>query len=672
MSRPSLEKTASERVRQAYRRLVTAWQMHRSRKADSGLADLQIDAALLADAARGLVFSKYLKSDGPDFILSVPSWLFSERDKLRIEHSRDGVVWTVLHEEIVAFYDTPIPTPYPITLDKNKDQMKLEGANFFRTWIENDVEDVSTSASLPLIFDRTPPYDHAPPTKLSDIAAVTDASLAAAGDKATLTLPGYSDWEAGDSVFVYWMNELPDDFGDLDPPVTTVATTGNDQPVEVPGDAIRAVGDGGVFVIYVLVDKAGNVSEMSVYTSVAVALGTLPTVFDDPVVPLATAGDGYLIDQADAYAGVEVWVPLYDGMKASDWVVVQWGNSPLSPEMVGSAPGDYIRVRVPNEVMLAEYGNGPGAVETDVSYTLRRGTHPMGGADTTIKVDFETLDPAGPDPTWPLPIHPGLKAAVITGRVSGKINELDGTDANSPADLTFELYSFAEEGDELTFYWAGKEAVNYTVVNTDKPGDEIGLEVPWGIIHEAGNATAVPVDYEARRAGVHNPVRSAITSVNVDAITITPVEATFAHLVNGFVTCASIRATAAHPDGPAVEVLIPDLTEYQQYSTFSEVVIRWWVYRGRSDDQGFDIIEEVTLEETIALDSEHPVTGFTWRVPYEDNVLPTYDGSDDPLYTRSRANVKYTLKTAKGDVASDDGKVTLAFIPASGVCDPNG
>lgn len=52
-------------------------------------------------------------------------------------------------------------------------------------------------------------------------------------------------------------------------------------------------------------------------------------------------------------------------------------------------------MRVPNEVMQKEYGTSTGAVDTKVSYTLLRGTHPMGGAETDIKVDFETMDPGG-------------------------------------------------------------------------------------------------------------------------------------------------------------------------------------------------------------------------------------------------------------------------------------
>ncbi|WP_143999776.1 hypothetical protein [Pseudomonas alloputida] len=671
MSAPRQNKTASERVRQAYRRLITAWRTRRSLEPDPGLDDLQIAAEMLAGDT-GLVYSRYLKDDTLAFVLSVPAWSFSDRDELRIEHSRDGVVWTTLHQEIVEYFDKPIDNPHPVQLDKGSDQMTLEGIHYFRSWVQNPNPDTSVSKPLALIFDRFPPYNHISPPKFPSIPVVTDESLGAASDKAVLTLPSYPDWAEGDKVFVYWMNRLPLDAADLDEPVLRLDTTGADQQLEIAGADIRRVGDGGVFVVYLLIDKAGNVSEISIYTSIAVALGQLPTVFDPPVVPLATVDDAFLIDQADANEGVEVWVPVYEDKKASDFVEVKWGGTPLQLETVGSAPDDFIRVRVPHEVMLKEYGSGSGQVPTKVSYTLLRGSHPMGGADIDIQVDFETMDPGGPDPTWPLPIHPDLKKVVITGRNSGLTDELDETDAKSPADLAFELYNFAEEDDELTFYWVDEVAATHTVGGSDKSGESIDLEVPWEVIEKIGNHSAVPVYYEARRPGVHNPVRSATTFVKVEAITITPVAATFDHLVKGVVTCTSIQATGGDPKGPAVEVLIPNLTEYQQHGEFTKVDLTWWVYRGRTDEQGYEEIDNVRFEEQITLDAEHPITGFTWRIPFDKYVLPTDEGSKDPLYMSSRANVTYALKMAKGDVLSEVAKVRLSFIPPSGTCNPYG
>ncbi|GLO52755.1 hypothetical protein PPUN110474_41560 [Pseudomonas putida] len=666
----SIEKySPSEWLRIQSRRAIAAWQRGRLPGLQSGLLDLIIDDGMLAHKDSGLVRSEYLKEDSRDFVLSVPKWTFSERDTLRIEHSRDDRIWTTLYEEEKDFYNDPVANPYPIKLDKNQDQMRLQGTHYFRTWIKNDFDDISTSDSLVLIFDTEPPYKHLPPTPFAPVPVVTDDSLAAAGDKAILQLPEHKDWEEGDTAYVYWMNRIPDKFEDFDPPVTSVVTTGKGQPVDIDASDIRAVGDGGVFIAYVLIDRAGNVSTPSIYQSVPVALGTLPTVFEDPIVPLAKVEDGYLIDQLDAEAGVEVWVKADVTLKSTDSVVVKWQGTELSPEMVGSAPGEYIRIRVPDDVLLKEYGSGTGNVATNVSYTLLRGTHPMGNADTDIFVNFETLYPGDPYPEWPLPIHPDVTKPVITGQGSGKPDELDGNDTGLDASLEFKLFSFAQKDDKLFFYWGGEEAVTYTVKETDTPGNSIKVDdVPWDIILKVGNHPAVPVYYEVWRPGVPNPVRSVVTDVKVDAIVIKAPDATFDHLNKGAISCASIQATKDHPDGAAVEVLIPDLSEYLQYGKFTKIKVHWWVYRGFTPVDPEEIIEKVTIEEEVDLDEDHPVTGFTYRIPYATNVLPTYEGSDDPEYTKSRANFEYTILTDK-EIPSGVVKVLLAFTPPSGVCD---
>lgn len=669
--------SASEGVRKAYLRSLADPKSRIDPRIHSGMEDLIIDAKMLADAASGLVYRKYTieESGGPadpelPFELSVPVWVRTREDTLRIEHSRDGATWTTVYEKIADFRDPSTIFPYPVEIPKDQDAMRVDGTHYFRSWIMNYQGDTSWSDPLTLIFDRDPPYSHATPVKFPDIPVVTDDSLKVG---AKLKLPAYTGGAPGDQVLVYWMSHIPEKIEDLDPPIVTLPTTGAEQELSIPEDKIRAVGDGGVYALYLLVDKALNISALSVWTSIPVALGELPTAFGDPEVPLATAADGFLIDQADAQLGVEVWVPWQEHIKATDTVVVTWGSIELPAETVGSATKEFIQIKVPEETLLRAYGSNEGPLPTNVSYVLNRGTHPVGGADTDINVDFETMDPGGPSPEWPLPIHPGLEPVVVKGRgaASGE-NELDDDDAGLPADLEVKLYSFAEENDELEFYWAGELATTYTVSDTDKPGDTISVVAPWAVIEKGGNGPAIPVDYRASRPGVHNPVHATPTDVLVDAITITPVAATFDHLVRGMITCASIQASNGHVDGPAVEVLIPDLTEYHQFSAFTKIQAKWWVYRGETDDLGFDVIDTVTLDVSIDIDDEHPITGFTWRIPYATNVLPTHEGNTDPRFNSSRANVQYILKTGKGDIESIEARVDLAFMPPSGVCDPAG
>lgn len=75
--------------------------------------------------------------------------------------------------------------------------------------------------------------------------------------------------------------------------------------------------------VYVLVDKAGNISRVSKPMSVVVALGAMPANLKLPEVPLA-ADD--LIDRLDAKQGVQVHVLEYDNWKSTDEISVSWGR----------------------------------------------------------------------------------------------------------------------------------------------------------------------------------------------------------------------------------------------------------------------------------------------------------------------------------------------------------
>lgn len=255
--------SASERVRRAYLNVLADQKKRLDPQADSGMDELVIDRSMLADESSGLVFRKYTieKSTGPadpdePFVLHVPLWdRRSERDTLRIEHSDKGVVWTVVSDEYGDYRDANTPDPYPVEILKSQDPLRVEGVHYFRSWVMDNDENSSISPSVVLLFDRDSPYSKNPPPKFPDIPAVTDESLADNKDTAKLELPAYTSWAEGDQVLVYWMNRLPDNIADLDPPIVTLPTTGAAQVVSIPGDKIRAVGDGGVYVVYVLVDK---------------------------------------------------------------------------------------------------------------------------------------------------------------------------------------------------------------------------------------------------------------------------------------------------------------------------------------------------------------------------------------------------------------------------------
>lgn len=656
---------ASEHARRAFR-LRRAEML----KADP-LNPLIVDPSSFADSADRTVKSALLRLDGAGLFVQVPQWFVTEKDTLRIEHSRDGFEYVKIHEEIIQFFDDPITFPYPVKLDLSLDALQPEGLHYFRHYIMSDNTEEGLSEPITLRFDRVPPYNRDVPTRFAAIPAVTDDSLATDGDKVLLTLPAYSDWEEGDKVRWYWLNEVPSDVEKIEE-VGTLAATGLAQALEVPGDYVRKVGDGGVYAVYVLFDKAGNISKISDYLAIDVALGTLPAVFDPPEVPLATAGDGFLIDQADALEGVEVWVPLFGDYKSTDTVKVTWKDANLRPQPVGSAPESMIRFTVDSrEVLLAQYDDTTVPDPTPVSYEVYRGTYLLGKNETQVNVDFESIDPGWPDPDWPDPVHAGLNPVRVTGKggTSGE-NELDGNDTGKAAVITIKLFAFAQEDDVLTLSWGEQEgAARYTVNDADVPGEDITFEVPWTVIEAGGNHTALPVSYWVSRPDVHNPLKSRDTSVLVNAVKIIAQAPGFldANALDQL-TCSTIRASLPHADGGAVQITVPDLRPYTRYGEITKFVVTWWAVKGGREDQGEVEVPGVKESFEVTLGADYPLEGFTWRVPYLKHVAPTFD-PDNPEFYRARARVVYSFTAGTEDISSERGEVVLAMYEPTGACD---
>ncbi|WP_336335713.1 hypothetical protein [Pseudomonas putida] len=635
----------------------------------SQLNDLIVEDALFADKADGTIKNVYVLPGGPDFIIKVPAWMFSYEDILRIEHSRDNVAFETIHEETIRYFDDTPQMPYSVTLDVSLDALSTEGVHYFRSYVLSDSLEEEWSGSLTLRFDRVPPYARILPTKFLPVPVVTDASLAANGGNVTLELPAYPDWQAGDSVLWYWLKEVPKDIGDIQE-VATVLTTGEVQQLSVPENIVRQVGDGGLFAVYVLVDKAGNISQISDYVAIDVALGRLPVVFEAPLVPLATAADNYLIDQGDALEGVEVWVPLFADWKATDTVLVTWKTAELLAEPVGSAPAEYVRVKVDSATLLQEYDDTAPPEEITVRYDAYRGTHKLGGAETTVNVNFDSIDPGWPGPDWPDQVHPDLEPAHVNGRgSSSNEDELDSGDTGLDADITLVLSDFIEENDILTLDWGSQaQAAMHEVTAQNITDGNAEFPLPWSVIEAEGNKTVI-INYWVNRPGVHNPIKSGVTSVAVSAVVITSDPVDFLEKnANGELNCTSIRNSLPHADNGAVQLLVPDLSEYEKYGPITEVEITWWAVKGGRDNQGEDEVPGVRETFKVNIGVEFPLEGFTWRVPYEEHVAPAYDPTD-PLFYKARARVIYRFTAGSENVISKRGDVVLAMYQPSGACD---
>ncbi|WP_166367092.1 hypothetical protein [Pseudomonas akapageensis] len=658
------KQTASEQVRSEFRKARS-----KRNEIKEDLPALILDPALIADPVDGTVISAYLLDDDKDLVVKVSAWDFAPAfsDTVVLLHAQghspgDDDFVEILEHEFPAPVD-PSAFPFPFTIPKELVRILGEGPHVFRYKVNAFNGETSVSERKKLIFDRVPPNGGTAPAAFPAVGPITDANL---GTGVSLQLPSYIDRQDGDMVAWYWINYLPDNVDDLTP-IGYVPVTTPPQTLNVPAADIERVGDGGCYALYVLRDKAGNTGHISRHVSIGVALGPLPANLQDPVVPLATAADDYLIDRADAFLGVEVWVPLFDNWKATDRVEVTWGSSVLQAEEVGSTPGSEIAISVPNQVLRSEYGNTTGDRPTQVSYRVLRGTVPSEVKSTQIKVNFEMIGPEVPDPDWPDPVNPLLPLVDVYGKNSQQANRLDRTDENQAADLKVDLYEPVNAGEVIEFYWGAEHVVeaDYVVQSTDAAGDLIEVEIPWAYIERAGNNARLPVHYRISSPMVPNKWHSRNRDVIADAVTLRPDAPDFLGRnpnSPNWLTCVSLYDDV-NPDplDPAIRVRIPDLSAHLQDG--DTVTLHWRAVQGFT---GEDPVVGVELDEPITLGGNTPATGFVWRIqPYDQHILPIAGGARE----NGRGRVTYSFVRNGETITSKQVEEVVSMHQPSGACD---
>ena len=633
------------------------------------LGPIQIDTTLIADPNDNTLSARYFQTVGQPLRFGIPAWVFAPlgEDKLEIQLSRGGGDFFTEKTLVLPAPQDPATFPYVFELPRQDVDLLGEGVHRFRYKVTDWTGGSATSAELSLRFDLLPPYRTEKPAAFATVANVTDATLAAAGDKVVLDLPPYFDWETGDKVRWYWFNALPEG-GVAMQPLGELPVPKDGLALEVPGSHVRKIGDGGSYAWYELEDKAGYVSKMSEHIAIGVALGVLPTVLPPPEVNLATAQDGYLIDTADAALGVEVEVTLAPQVKPTDWINVHWGQSDLGWVPVG--PGPRLRsFSVPLSILRSQYFDDPTGAEsrttgdknTLVVYELMRGSVPLGGGSRDIIVNFETVGPLDPD--WPSPINAALLAPTVLGPASQTPNKLSEGDNGKPASLTFTLFEDVGEGDAFTFYW-GTELIAgaaYTAGPGDVEGDTVTVEVPWDAIAHGGNGT-IRVHYRVTRPGVPNPSNSIAQDVTVDAIVETAAPVTFLGAMAGglVLACSSLyeNPAAPHAKEPAFRIKVPPLNPALAIGT--SLTLTWRVLRYIDGSGG--AIPEVNFDESITLTDAQIREGFIWYVPWDRYIQPIYGVSQDGV-----ATVQYSYMSGKL-VTSQAASIMVSPRDPGGIC----
>lgn len=619
----------------------------------------EINAALLADRTDNTMFSNVLTDDTVEIPLTIQNWnaagdpSVGEFDQMWLIHLPDSGVEEELHR---GHYDRDSAFPFTVKLDKEKVKKWGEGKHefFIRVIPYYDLDPVDFPP-LSLIFDRVAPYPNQLPAAFPAIAPVLDANI----DAVELTLPAYSDWADKDAVGWIWRKEVPIDPGDLVPDGTQPVTP-SPMMIKVPKAVIEREGDGGIHIAYILQDKAGNTSAMSVPTRIAVALGALPVPADFKK-PAVIGMNGGVVDQDAVFNGIEVQIDAYQHFKATDLINIRWGTQAFEERAVGTFP---VKLAIPASVILAIYGKGSTGVKpVEVTYEVRRGDHTLGGEKDTFDVNLERIGPVvpDPDPEWPGPVNPQMALPDVYGGNDNEKNRLTENDELADAVLKVTIDAAFVIGDLVEFYYTDEHVVeaDYRLEAGDL-GAEIEATIPWEYIlrHDNGNRFA---HYAVSRKDVPNKAVSKPQPIVVEAIVLHPEAAEIQGgvIIGGrlWLNCKSLFDPADSSDTtPDIRIQIPDLSEW--LAEGNELTLTWTATQGTSPG-GADI-PNAKYEQTIELDKANPPTGFIWRIPYADGLKPIYE-FDQAVSYDGLATFTYTFERNGKPVPSDPAVAVVAM-----------
>lgn len=599
-------------------------------------------------------------------VVNVPAWanlvpIPGQSDAVRVEMSRIGSTgWDILIEQPFPYPQNRPDFPKPITLpifDKDLEG-KFELRWTLKLWNGSGFNEESTS--MPLRIDRTPPYGLENPAEVILAASeINDAYLAANGNQVFIEIPAYLDAEPGDMISYGWQKVEPINPEDIVPITPFPVAIPPSRRLEIPLAWIQMMGDGPVFCAYRLYDKAGNPSRLSAMRLRNVALGALPIPpLAPPRVPLADDG---LIDQLDAATReVAVVIPVVTNGKISDRVHVTWGTHELEPHPL--VPLAETRIKVPLEVLRAEYTQTSGEQTTPVAYEVRRGSRPFNAPAITVQVDFSRIGPVHPD--WPDIINPNLDVVTVTSN-SGGIDELVKVDAGFDAQAGFDLPDGLVAGDQIHLMWDDLPVLPVHVITTEAAGDPMTLTIPWSVIDSRGNSPApgLPVYYWLRRPGQINAEHSTPKQVPVDVHTIVPAEVTFPRSSGGFMFCHLLDVDPV--EGLGITVHIPPDPRYLKEGVL--VTVHWQGHRGYDPVTPLpdDPIPDTDLDYTFPpVTAAQVISGLTWVVrPYATKILPLYGGPSDQI---GRGIVSYTVSGVS--FPAPEATLNVALGTGSGTC----
>ncbi|MGC7411663.1 hypothetical protein [Pandoraea pneumonica] len=406
--------------------------------------DLVIDAAALAPIPDGfppdlIVLSSWKENDLEFTAVLIPDWYAD--DFVHVMFDGVEAFRRQITQEEYDDGELVITIPAP----------RADGEHTITYSISSQYTDDVTDASNPLtyIVDTRPPGT-AELARLElpdgvEKEGLDDAKLAELGGVLECTIKSYSDYEEGDVITVYVVN---DDTGNIDQAEARIPVGGKDAPtiVTFTREQLVGLGAGKLIFTYDAVDLAGNRSGRSTPVDTDSYVGEGIEELLAPIVPANT--DNGFIDEAEARAPVEVGIPRQDVIEDGDEIVVIWGTQRGEPYPVTNAGGtnDPMEfVPVPYAIVQASAPN-EGDNDVDVSYEVRRGGRGRGTSPATpVKVNLD--QPGGIDPEPETPVNEALGLPIVR---HGEWTEDDPENVipvdNSQQDATFIVPWNIEQG----------------------------------------------------------------------------------------------------------------------------------------------------------------------------------------------------------------------------------
>lgn len=412
--------------------------------------------------------------------------------------------------------------------------------------------------------------------------------------------------------------ELPDDPADVDLIGPQPIDPGG--KVRIPKDNFIVTGDGLCCGFYLLIDKAGNISALSLYELMSVALGTLPPKpLPKPTAADATGGELLRSDIVDG--GVLVNVPRVTNGKPTDTVVVTWKDQELTPGTpVGGNPQGGINIFMPWDRIWAAYGSTTvGVVDHSLTYKVLRGVEPFPSETETVKVNLSAPGPVI-DPPNPEPGNDQLKPVNVVGE-SGVANVLVASDEDKEVNAEIELVAPLVDDDSYQVMWNGTPIGDPYIIDVtnDTAGDTIEIALDWDDIRSEGPSDAMPVWYELTNPNHANHQEpDPHSSVEIKFLTLEMPEAEpQTDHPSGWITCNHLRESGGEwgfawkiPANPHMKPGDDVNVEYNGYTDFANPVL----VPGTNLKHTFTNITDAQARDGI----------IWWVGPYATHFLPIW------------------------------------------------